>query len=299
MAPTPQAHQGSPPTSPRSSVASPVQGAAYSKTGSGPLHSSQEVNAVNARLAEELRSVVIMNDKWQKFYKQQEKFIAELQGKLDQQKMMTREAEKKYSQAAATHSLLQQKVKDQQATIDSFGALMDELDSAREKITRLEREVRDLRSREQQSLDPQTGGGGSEKEHILQLQLQLCIDDFKNEKKEKEKFQKEVVNLSKQLEDANALLEDYQEKVTIMRSINFPRLQSNNNNGPGAISRDRNTVYKKRSRMSSSAPEKCGISCRLDGLVNFPTAIEADFADPQSRGLSVELAPKIFLFVRI
>ncbi|KAJ8025797.1 hypothetical protein HOLleu_33451 [Holothuria leucospilota] len=245
-----QQHQGSPPTSPRSSVASPVQGAAYSKTGSGPLHSSQEVNAVNARLAEELRSVVIMNDKWQKFYKQQEKFIAELQGKLDQQKMMTREAEKKYSQAAATHSLLQQKVKDQQATIDSFGALMDELDSAREKITRLEREVRDLRGREQQSLDPQTGGGGSEKEHILQLQ------------------------------------------VTIMRSINFPRLQSNNNNGPGAISRDRNTVYKKRSRMSSSAPEKCGISCRLDGLVNFPTAIEADFADPQSRGLSVELAPK-------
>lgn len=139
--------QKSIPTSPKHSAVSSSQMQAYSKSGSfhHTQSSPQEAHLVNTRLVEELRTVVVMNDKWQKYHKQQEKFINDLQIKLQQQRLKTEKAEKCYSNSLITQQLQEKKLKDQEETIKCFGGIVEELNIAKGKIHKLEEEAKKSR----------------------------------------------------------------------------------------------------------------------------------------------------------
>ncbi|PIK49466.1 hypothetical protein BSL78_13659 [Apostichopus japonicus] len=272
MGPTPQEPQKSIPTSPKHSAVSSSQMQAYSKSGSfhHTQSSPQEAHLVNTRLVEELRTVVVMNDKWQKYHKQQEKFINDLQIKLQQQRLKTEKAEKCYSNSLITQQLQEKKLKDQEETIKCFGGIVEELNIAKGKIHKLEEEAKKSRHLSVKN----NSNNRDEDVQLLQYQLQVCIDDFKREEREKAKLQDTLNSSQAQLKEANRLLAEYQEKVKIMKSINFPSIHEAN---PDAnyIPKEKPS-HRRRNRMSSSAPTRSGMSCRLDGVLNFPTTIEAD-----------------------
>lgn len=154
---------------PKSCAESSSQTQAYSTSGSfeqsqcGP----EDARLINTRLVEELRAVVIMNDKWQRYNKQQEKYRKDLELKLQQERLRREEAEKRYSQAINTQRLQEQKLNQQEETIKCFSSLMEELDQAKIKIKRLEEEMKDSRLTSEQNRNQDQ----DEKVKLLQYQV--------------------------------------------------------------------------------------------------------------------------------
>ncbi|KAJ8025681.1 hypothetical protein HOLleu_33303 [Holothuria leucospilota] len=175
----------------------------------------EEYKKLVTRLTENLRAVTVMNDKWQKYNEDREKYVKRLRDDLENYtKKLLPEKEKELSETRARERQFEKTVKDQQTTISNFSKLMDELDQKDDRERALMMRVRELEA-EVDSLKKMRDRPGESRENVklLQQQLEVCIDDFKSEKKEKERYRDEARTLRKKSEEVETLLQEYQEKL--------------------------------------------------------------------------------------
>lgn len=189
----------------------------------------EEYKKLVTRLTENLRAVTVMNDKWQKYNEDREKYVKRLRDDLENYtKKLLPEKEKELSETRARERQFEKTVKDQQTTISNFSKLMDELDQKDDRERALMMRVRELEA-EVDSLKKMRDRPGESRENVklLQQQLEVCIDDFKSEKKEKERYRDEARTLRKKSEEVETLLQEYQEKVALIKSLEFPTIPNN------------------------------------------------------------------------
>lgn len=178
---------------------------------------------VMKRLSEKLKEVTIMNDKWQKYNDEREKYVDGLRRDLEKTKKKLHIKEKELSETKAREREFEKTIRDHQNTISNFSKLLDDLEEkeARERtllmrVTELESEVQSLKHRSSRQ------DVSSESVKLLQQQLAVCIEDFKCEKREKDKYKQEAHVLRKKSLETELLLQEYQEKIALIKSMEFP-----------------------------------------------------------------------------
>ncbi|XP_071827619.1 uncharacterized protein [Apostichopus japonicus] len=226
------------------------------------------------RILEQLRDVTVMNDKWQKYNKERERYVDGIRRDLEKTKKKLQARDKELMEMKARERELEKTIRDNQNIISNFSKLMDDLDEKEAKertlsmrVCELEKEVDSLRRMNN------TTEANAENEQLLQQQLQICIEDFKTEKKEKNKYKQEAISLRKKSMEAESLLQDYQEKIALIKSLEFP-----------TMAREDEERYRHQRRQSSAHPRR-QTNCKTpkpsswphqSDLLMFGDVIEAD-----------------------
>ncbi|XP_072025902.1 uncharacterized protein [Amphiura filiformis] len=168
----------------------------------------------NARLADQLKEVIRMNSHWQRYDAQREEYVLkltrtnhELQDKVEdlQSRMEAlnipkeserKETSRKTDQACGGDDDLQALRKEEEVA-----ALVDRIAKLKDRIAELEKR-RDTSKKEE---DDQIA--------MLHEQVNVCVEDFKQERKDRERIHGENLKLRKRLALAEKQINVYEEKI--------------------------------------------------------------------------------------
>lgn len=124
------------------------------------------------RILEQLRDVTVMNDKWQKYNKERERYVDGIRRDLEKTKKKLQARDKELMEMKARERELEKTIRDNQNTIRNFSKLMDDLDEKEAKertlsmrVCELEKEVDSLRRMNN------TTEANAENEQLLQQQV--------------------------------------------------------------------------------------------------------------------------------